>query len=91
VFHIVSNTFSLIFNEVLIFQCLDSTHTNCPAATRGVFSVTKDKIYHFMVVMIAKLQKFYNTPKILYKNNHTNYIEKTHRIAGLQASSFGIE
>jgi hypothetical protein len=31
--------------------------------------------------MIAKLQKFYNTPKILYKYNHTNYIENTHRIA----------
>jgi hypothetical protein len=39
-FHIVSNIFSLNFNEVLIslHSCLDSIHINCPAATRGVFN-----------------------------------------------------
>jgi hypothetical protein len=25
--------------------------------------------------LIATLQKFYNTAKILYKYNHTNYVE----------------
>jgi hypothetical protein len=64
----LSVIFSLIFNEVLIFlhNCLDSTHTNCPTATRGVFSVRKGKICHFMVTVIATLQKY----------NHTNYVEK---------------
>jgi hypothetical protein len=36
-----------------------------------------------MVTVIATLQKFYNTPKILYKYNHTNYVEKiaaSHRV-----------
>jgi hypothetical protein len=39
VFHVVSNIFSLIFNEVLIslHSCLDSTYTNCATAMRGVF------------------------------------------------------
>jgi hypothetical protein len=68
----------LISNEVLIslHNCLDSTHTNCPAATRGIFLVIKGKICHFMVIVIATLQKFYNTAKFLYKNRHTNYVEK---------------
>jgi hypothetical protein len=70
--------FFKIFNEVLKFlhSCLDSTHTNYPTEMCEVSSVTKGKIYHFMVTMIATLQKFYNTIKILYKYNHTNYIEK---------------
>jgi hypothetical protein len=39
-FHVISNIFSLIFNKVLIFlhSCLDSTHTNYLAGTRGVFN-----------------------------------------------------
>jgi hypothetical protein len=63
-FHIVSNIFSLISNEVLILSlhnCLDSTHINCPAAMHEIFSVTKGKICHFMVTLIATLQKFYNS------------------------------
>jgi hypothetical protein len=44
---------------------------------RRVLSVTKDKICHFMVTIFAILKKFYNTAKILYKYNHTNYIKKS--------------
>jgi hypothetical protein len=40
VFHVISNIFSLFFNEVLIslHSYLDSTHTNCSTATCGVFN-----------------------------------------------------
>jgi hypothetical protein len=43
VLYIINNIFSLIFNEVLIslHSCLDSTHTNCSVATRGVFKILK--------------------------------------------------
>jgi hypothetical protein len=78
-FYIVSNIFSLIFNEVLIslYNGLYSIHTNCPATMCCVFSVTKDKICHFMVTLIATLQKIYNIIKILYKYNYINYVEKS--------------
>jgi hypothetical protein len=39
-FYVASKYFSLIFNKMLIslHHSLDSTHTNYPAATRGVFN-----------------------------------------------------
>jgi hypothetical protein len=36
-----------------------------------------------MVTMIATLKKFYNTVKILYKYNHTNYVKKPAALCGI--------
>jgi hypothetical protein len=51
-----------------------------------LFSVTKGKICHFMVTVIATLQKFYNAAKILYKHSHINYVERLVASRKLQAS-----
>jgi hypothetical protein len=53
----LSVIFYLIFNEVLIYldSCLDLIHINYPVTTRMVFSVTKDKICHFMITVIIIL------------------------------------
>jgi hypothetical protein len=56
-FHVFSNIFSLIFNEVLIslYNCLDLTHINCPATTRGVFNILYKKIVNPIIFVIHVL------------------------------------
>jgi hypothetical protein len=53
-----------------------------------VFSVTKGKICYVMVIVIATLQEFYNTTKILYKYNYINYVKNLLYHAKLQASIY---
>jgi hypothetical protein len=98
VFHIVSNIFSLISNEVLIslHNCLDSTHTNCPATMCGVFNFlykeTTNPIIFFIYVLRLSIiyvnVSFYDTIKF-FKNItlHIKLKNLLHR-AGLQTSSY---
>jgi hypothetical protein len=50
------NIFSLISNEVSIslHRCLDSTHTNYPTATRGVFNYI---LYDYPFILYALIIK----------------------------------
>jgi hypothetical protein len=98
VFHIVSNIFSLISNEVLIslHNRLDSTHTNCPATTCGVFNFLYKETMNPIIFVIYVLRlsiiyvnvSFYDTIKF-FKNItlHIKLKNLLHR-AGLQTSSY---
>jgi hypothetical protein len=57
VFHIISNIFSLIFNKVLIslHNWLDSTHTNCHVATRGVFNFLYKETMDLIIFVIHRI------------------------------------
>jgi hypothetical protein len=86
-FYVVSNIFSLIFNEVLIslHSCLDSTYTNYPATMCGVFRFLYKEIVYPIIFVIHMLKQlntyidvFYNTIKF-FKNIILHIKLKTHR------------
>jgi hypothetical protein len=58
VFHVVSNIYSLISNAMLIslHSCLDSTHKNCPGATRGVLNFFYKRIVDPIIFAIYVLR-----------------------------------
>jgi hypothetical protein len=61
VFHVVSNIFSLISNEVLIFlySCLDSTYINYPTATHGLFNFLYKEIMNPIIFVYAEIIEYF--------------------------------